>query len=397
MTGGGTAAADNKSNYTLVEDPSNGLPGDDLTITTITMIDESTFILNLDKSAQSIQYRITVASTVTDLAPTPNGMGTPRILTFQGNEQLKIVSALATDLNHIKLTFSKPVLSGNDVANSAECDDVTECHGKYKLYPRTGSGTDALLGNITSAVRGTGNETNTVALTHVNPQEGISYTVVAADDANLDGFDDEPVAIKAEAGTTDYLQVSPKDRATFIGLGEVIDSIDDGEYFTDPFADGSTFTWSFVYANKVYLGTNDHNNAAFRFDADGGNSVLVSFDFVDGIITSPSCPNSTMFGYGTSPVCGTNMGYNNEYGVVGFNAATVNTGSGDQEILLVGPIKTGVNFGYFTQDLDTTLDWTPVGFSRHRRQQHGGAYKPCTDLEAMFISASLRTILSRRR
>ena len=364
MTGGGTAAADNKSNYTLAEDPIYGLPGDDLTITTITMIDESTFILNLDKSAQSTQYKLTIATGVTDLAPTPytNSMGTPRILTFQGNEQLKIVSAIATDLNHIKVAFSKPVLSGNDIANSAECDDATECHGKYKLFPRTGSGTDALLGNITSAVRGTGNETNTVTLTHVTQQEGISYTVVAANDTNLDGFDDEPVAIKAEAGTTDYMQASPKDRSTFIGLGDVIDSIDDGEYFTDPFADGSIFTWSFVYGGKVYLGTNDSNNAAFRFDPDGYNSVLISFDIELGY--TQACSSATGFGYTfASETCAATEGFNNEYGVVGFNAGTITIGTTDYEILMLGPLKDGVTDGYYTQDLDTELDWIPFNFA----------------------------------
>lgn len=365
MTGGGTTAADNMNNYTLVENPSNTIPGDDVSITSLTTVDEETFILNLDKSAQSIQYKLTVSSAVTDLAPPPNPnvMGTPRSLTFQGNEQLKVVSAVATDLNHIKVSFSKPVLSGNGITNSAECDDATECHTKYKLFPRNGAGTAALLGDITSAIRGTGNETNTVILTHATAQEGISYTVVAANNSDDDGFDDAPVAIKAEAGTTDYMQASPKDRATFSGLGEVIDSIDDGEYFTDPFADGSTFTWSFVYGGKVYLGTNDYNNAAFRFDPDGNNSVLVSFDFVDGIIGTPSCPDSTMFGYGTTPVCGTNMGYNGERGVVGFNAMTVTVGGTNHEILITGPLKDGVTHGYFTQDLDTTLDWTPVSFS----------------------------------
>ncbi|OHD63028.1 MAG: hypothetical protein A2176_09410 [Spirochaetes bacterium RBG_13_51_14] len=361
-TGGGTSAADNSSNYTLTEDPTNGIPEDDVSITSITTVDESTFILNLDKSAQSIQYKLTVNAAVTDLAPTPNPMGAPLALTFMGNEQLKVVSAEAIDLTHVKVTFSKPVLSGNDVANSAECDDATECHTKYKLFPRGGGGA-ALLGDITSAVRGSGNKTNTVVLTHANDQEGYAYTVVAANDENGDGFDDEPVSIKAEAGTTDYMQASPKDRATFIGLGEVIDSIDDGEYFTDPFADGSVFTWSFVYGNRVYLGTNDHNSAAFRFDPTGLNSVLVTFDFVDGIITSPLCPASTMYGYGATPVCGTSMGYNGERGVVGFTSATVTVSLVNYEILMIGPIKDGVTHGYFTQDIDTQLDWTPFGFS----------------------------------
>ncbi len=360
-TGGGTTAADNMSNYTLAEDPSDGNDTNNVLITSITMIDESTFMLNLDKSAQSIQYKITVAVGVTDLAPIPNTMGSPRVLTFRGNEQLKVVSAMATDLNHVQVTFSKPVLSGNDVEDSAECNDATECHGKYKLYPRTGSGTDALLGNITSAVRGSGNETNTVILTHANAQEGFSYTVVAANGIIGDGFDNTTVSIKAEAGTTDYLQASPKDRATFAGLGDVIDEITDGEYFTDPFADGSTFTWSFVYAGRVYLGTNDYNTAAFRFDADGGNSVLTTFDFSAG-----TCSIADGFGYGTigvSPFCGMNSGPNAEVGVVGFNSGVITISGTDYDVLMTGPLKDGVSHGYFTQDVDTQLDWRQFPFA----------------------------------
>ncbi|MBN1497483.1 MAG: Ig-like domain-containing protein [Spirochaetes bacterium] len=360
-TGGGISAADNISNYTIAEDPTNGLPEDDVSISGITMIDESTFILNLDKSAQSIRYRLTVAAGVADQAPTPNTMGSPRILTFTGNEQLKVVSAMAVDLTHIEVTFSKPVLSGNDVEDSAECDDATECHTKYKLFPRNGTGTEALLGDITSAVRGTGNETNTVILTHANDQEGFSYTVVAANGISGDGFDNTTVSIKAEAGTTDYMQASPKDRATFTGLGDVIDEITDGEYFTDPFADGSVFTWSFVYSGKVYLGTNDYNNAAFRFDADGGNSVLTTFGFSAG-----TCSTADGFGYGTigvSPTCGVDSGPNAEVGVVGFNSGVITIGTTNYDVLMVGPLKDGVSHCYYTQDVDTELDWTQFSFA----------------------------------
>ena len=361
-TGGGSTAADNITNYTIEEDPSNGNPTDDVSIISITTVDDTTFILNLDKTVQSIRYKVTVNTNVTDQAPIPNPMGTPSSLTFIGNEALKVILAEAIDLHTVKITFNKPVKPGVDLAGSAECDDAAECHTKYKLFPRT-SGDVAYLGDITSVTRGTGNNKNVVYLTHSNDQEGYAYTVVAANARDGDGFDNGTNCIESEANSSEYVQAAPKDRATFVGLGEVKDKIEDGTYFEDPFADGSVFSWSFVYGSKVYLGTNDINNAAFRFEPNGMNAVLVDFDFVDGIIANPACPDSTMFGYGTSPVCGTNMGYNAEYGVVGFNSATLNTGSGDYEILLVGPIKTGVNYGYFTQDLDTTLDWKPFTFS----------------------------------
>lgn len=356
-TGGGTSAADNLTNYTLEENPSDGNDGNNVSITSISKIDDSTFILNLDKTTQSINYKITVNAQVTDQAVVPNTMGSPRMLTFDGNEQLKVVSAEAVDLTHVKVTFSKPVST-----TTAECSGASDCHTKYKLFPRDGGG-NALLGDITSAVRGTGNETNTVVITHSIAQEGISYTIVVANAKDGDGFDNGSTRIESAASSTDYVQASPKDRATFMGLGMVIENFDDGEYFEDPFADGSSFSWSFVYAGRVYLGTNDLNNGAFRFDPDGRNSVLVSFDFVDGIIT-PACSGAVGFGYGSSPNCSSgSMGYNGERGVVGFNSATVTISSTDYEILLVGPIKDGVTNGYFTQDTDTVLDWKPFGFT----------------------------------
>lgn len=369
-TGGGTTAADNINNYIQVENvplqlppvyaieevPSNNNVSDDVSISSVEMIDDSTFMLTLNKSAQSIRYRLTVAAGVTDQAPTPNTMGSPRALTFMGNEQLKVVSAVATDLTHIKVTFSKPVLSGNDVTNSAECNDTTECHTKYKLYPRT-AGDVARLGDITSAVRGTGNETNTVILTHLNEQDGIAYTIIAANNDDGDGFDDEPVHIKAEAGTTDFMQASPKDRATFTGLGNVVDTFDEGNYFDDPFGDGSIFSWAFNYDDKVYLGTNDENTGAFRFDPNGYNSTLVSFNF-DFTLSN----TADTIGFGWNPLAtapSLDLGPDSEYGVVGFTSAIVNpNGTGEREILMTGPLKNGVGYFYFTEDVDTTLDWS---------------------------------------
>ncbi|MDM8001622.1 MAG: Ig-like domain-containing protein [Bacteroidota bacterium] len=370
LTGGGTAAADRPGNYTVDEVISDGIPENNLTWDSITMIDESTFRLDLNQDARTTQYRITVNSAVGDLADPINTMGTPRILTFQGQEPIKVLSAETAGLNSFRVIFSKPVRTGDNDPNSAECNDVIECEQKYKVYPLNGAGTKSLLGDITSATLSTDeNETNIVIVTHDDPtlsfpQEGIAYTVVAANGVDGDGFNNvsDGIWIYGTAGASDKLQTSPRDRATFVGSGDVIDEIKDGEYFTDPFADGSSFTWSFVYAGRVYLGTNDYNSGAFRFDPNGFNSVLVDFDFVDGII-SPTCADSTMFGYGTSPVCGTSMGYFGERGVVGFTSGIVTPSGTPYEILMVGPIKNGITGGYYTQDTDTTLDWKYSGFS----------------------------------
>lgn len=364
---GGSTAADNPLSYTVAEDPSDGNAANNISISSITNVNDIVFILNLDKSAQSLQYKLTVSTAVTDQSSNLNPMGTPNWLTFQGNEQLKVVSAQSTGLKTIKIVFSKPVRSGlvGDFPYTSECSGVSDCNTKYKLFPRNSSDVSP-LGDISSAVRGTGSESNTVTLTHANVQLGISYTAVVANAHDGDGFTNGTTRIESEASGSDYVQASPKDRATFLGSGDFIDKIDEGSVFDNPFGDGSIFTWSFVYGNKVYLGTNDNNNAAFRFDADGGNSVLTTFDIADGY--TPTCSYADGFGYGTGTVCastGNNQGFYGEKGVVGFNAGTITISATNYEILMVGPLKTGVmgGYGFFTQDLDTDLDWIPVTLS----------------------------------
>jgi len=117
-----------------------------------------------------------------------------------------------------------------------------------------------------------------------------------------------------------------------------------------------------VYSGKVYLGTNDHNNASFRFDPDGLNSVLVTFDIESGY--TKACSSATGFGYTfAGETCAATEGFNNEYGVVGFNKGTITIGTTNYEVLMLGPLKDGVTEGYYTQDVDTELNWTPFNFA----------------------------------
>ncbi|NLV68850.1 MAG: hypothetical protein GXY14_14360, partial [Spirochaetes bacterium] len=157
-----------------------------------------------------------------------------------------------------------------------------------------------------------------------------------------------------------------KDRATFQGLGQVINNFEDGEFFEDPFVDGTSFAFAFAYGGRIYLGTNDLNNAAFRFDPSGANSVLITFasqQYIDPLSVPSAAWNPTANGFGNA----TDLGFHGEQGVVGFNSVNVNfTGNpaDNIELLLVGTIDDGgVNYGYFTQDLDTELNWIPFSFS----------------------------------
>jgi uncharacterized protein YjdB len=337
----------------------------------------STFLLTLSEGVSSISYKLAVINpNVRDIAtPIPNTIGTPNFLTFMGNEQLKVVSAEAIDTKKIKITFNKPVNSGNNTAFSAGCtntyssDDPLNggyqtvvgedyCSKRYKFNPG--------LGSIRKAEVGTLDLSNTVTITHSIEQLGQAYTVMVANysgsGSDTDGFDNSGWGSVMNDSSTERVLPAPKDRATFQGLGSTVKDFKDGTFFEDPFVDGTSFAFAFTYAGKVYLGTNDSNNSAFRFDPSGSNSVLITF-----ASTSSSCANATGFGFGTGTLCATSglnlQGFNGERGVVGFNSVDVTVGTNNYELLLVGPLKDGVNYGYFTQDLDSELNWTPFTFS----------------------------------
>ncbi len=346
-TGGGADDASVAGNYTLTENDTtdNNNSCTDRSVSSVTKIDAKTFKLTLDGDVCSIKYKITAASTLTDLAG--NSIANPEYLTFTGNEAIKVVSAVATDVNHVEVTFSKPLLPA-----SAQCSTISDCAALYQFN-------NSSLGDITGATVGSGDSSNVVTLVHSVAQLGNSYTIIVANGKDGDGFNNGTASVQST--DLENIQAAPRDRASFVGAGSSITTFDDGSYFTDPYVDGTSFSWAFAYGGRIYLGTNDQNNSAFRFDPDGGNSVQVGFSFSAG-----SCPSTDTFGYYTdgSYTCGTNSGPNGEEGVVGFNAITLTGTYTNHETLLVGPVdSSGVTKGYFTTDLDTTLDWTEIGFS----------------------------------
>ncbi|PJZ69586.1 hypothetical protein CH373_08720 [Leptospira perolatii] len=350
----GTAnAANNPGNYSLTEASSDACT--DPVISSVTSINSTTVQINLSTNLCDIYYRIAVTSNVVDLgSPTPNPMGTPYFLTFLGNDRLKVVSALSLGTNTVKVILSRAPVAGNDSTGTAGCTTSTECGYRYKFSPS--------LGSITSATLG-GSLSNEITITHSSPQTGSAYSVIVANNVDGDGFDNTSWGSLLDANTLlsateRQVKVAPQDRASFTGSGTAVTNFSGGSYFSDPFTDGTVFSFAFNFGGKVYLGTNDVNNAAFRFDPNGQNSILTTFSFSAGV-----CTSATGFGYGSGTTCGTNMGPNGERGVVGFNSAIVTIGGTNYEILMVGPLKDGVTRGYFTQSSDLILPWSEFGFS----------------------------------
>ncbi len=350
---GSSTAANNINNYTLAKVNSGDSCANNPTVSSVSIVSSDTFQLSLSAAVCGIDYKLTTSSVVTDEAvPTPNTMGSPSFLTFTGNEQLKVVSAVALSTTTVELVFNKAVDSGSNTAGSAGCTGDTECSKRYKFSPS--------LGQITSAVVGTGTSSNVVTLTHQNAQLGKAYTIIAANNVDGDQFDNTTWGSIKNAAGTENVQAAPKDRASFVGLGSTIQNFSDGSIFVDPFVDGSVFSFAFSYAGRVYLGTNDKNNATFRFDPNGANSITATFKFTG--VTSPSCSTTDGFGYITSnitttPTCGTNSGPIAEVGVVGFDAVSATVGGASREVLVAGPLKNGVSNVYYTQDVDNQLDW----------------------------------------
>ena len=352
--GSGTANqnADNLANYSLIEDPANAGCAD-VTLASLSILSTTSVKINLTggQTFCNIQYRLTVAATVTDLAG--NVMGSPRFLTFIGLEKIKVVAANALTTSTIKVTFSKPPLTGMNTTNSAECNSTYECGLRYKISPQIGDGT------ISSAVVGSGASNFTVTLTHNGAQSGVAYTVIVANAADSDNFNNGSVCIRDSAGTN-CIQAAPNDRATFIGAGASCITLACGSFFEDPFFDGTTFSFAFKYDGKVYLGTNDKNNAAFRFDPNGTNAILTSFAFTNNSSVSLGCSTAIGFGFITTDLstqtCGTNGGANGEVGAVGFNSINLTISSTNYELLAVGALKNNVDTVYYSQDKDTLLN-----------------------------------------
>jgi hypothetical protein len=283
-------------------------------------------------------------------------------LTFNPGETSKtinVVSAQALTTNTIKITFSKPPLTGNNALYSAECNTTTECAKRYKITPTIGDGT------ITSAVVGSDPASYTVVVTHNGTQSGIAYTIIVANGQTGDNFNNAATECIKDIFGSSCVQQAPGDRATFVGSGSSCTTLACGAFFDDPFFDGTTFSFAFKYDNKIYLGTNDKNDAAFRFDPLGTNAILTTFKFINNAALSLSCASSIRFGYIISGItggtCGTNGGANGEVGAVGFTSVELTISSVNYEILAVGALKEAIDRVYYTQDKDTILDMKNFG------------------------------------
>ncbi len=404
----------------------------------VTQVGGTRRIYDLETTSQSgtCVYQITGSSSIVDVnegAP----LTLPNIVTTYGTAsgdvtKPRILLATATSLNTVLLSYSEPMKTG-DVAGSAECkasgngyttslcdsDMDTSVAGNQYRYDFAPT-----LGTVSSVLQAS--NTSEFILTHTATQTGSYYTATVYNTATA-------TTTRVSDATGNVMDVTPNNLASFRGMGSAINSFADGPMFQNPFADGTTFSFAFNYSGKVYLGPNDYNSGAFRFEADGLNPVTVSFV---GPASGASCLNQTSFGTtgltvttlsgtaavtkGNATITGTGSSYvtegmgsgsyvniqgvvykvsaatatsltldtvgysgstasgltiykqtytdpasctvaplygpNQEKGLVGFNSGIL-TGLSNLEILTAGPLKQNVGYSYFTQDIDSQLNW----------------------------------------
>ncbi|TGL63534.1 beta strand repeat-containing protein [Leptospira sarikeiensis] len=238
------------------------------------------YVLTLS-SAQTAGANYTLIgsrSSLVDLSPLANPLTCPNYADFVGQEQLKVTSASCSSVTTVVISFSKPIKSGNNTTGSGECSTTTECAKRYSFI-----GTNS-LGTVNSAkildgivCGGAAANSSKVCVTHNLIQNGSQYTIIAANNADGDGFDNSTWGSIRNSGDTENVQSSPRDRASFIGCGTSPVNFSDGPISIDP--NGSTFGYLADFNSKIYNGPNNAGSGALRFGYDGTTPENVQFTF----------------------------------------------------------------------------------------------------------------------
>ncbi len=374
-------------NYKIVTSPGTGTCAANtnftggtsvLSVSAVTQVDTKTF--DLTTAAQSASSYTLVVNKIGVNDFQPVNLNCPNNADFTGNENIKASAAVCANTTDIVFTFSKPVKTGTNAANSAECNSAVECAKRYYITPAT-------LGSITSVkildgiiCAGAPVNANKVCISHTISQGGGNYTVIAANNTNGDGFDDTTWgAIQNSTAPIANLQASPKDRVSFTGCGAGINNFVDGPISTDPFGDNAYFGYVMSYFNKIYVGPNTNGNAASRFNPDGSSPETMSFQFTKDTSTTNSTGTSanpaTSRDGGTAVPPYVTMGHTGCTATGATTAANIATGCGPNgedgrglfvsgvisgtEYLFITGGKTGGNddYLYYTTDTDTALNF----------------------------------------
>ena len=114
-------------------------------------------------------------------------------------------------------------------------------------------------------------------------------------------------------------------------MGGIVDNLDDGPLFSDPFGDGASFSYVFKYADQLYLGPDDSGQGCVRSNADGSAPESIQFSFFEdtdnaGGSTSSNSSSSPYPSIGASGCTNNSNGCepDNENGRGLFTSGTLN-------------------------------------------------------------------------
>lgn len=296
--------ATNTANYVIVGETGACSDAAAIADTAATSVSDNTYDLTVGTMTTAF-YKVCVSG-ARDSAG--NAITDPNFATFKGTPPVDTVKpqldlATAIDTTTIELTFSEPIdLTTSQVA------------GNYSI-----AGCTTLT--LSNPVR----QTNTakVRITNSPAQEGCNYLITVStnvQDTNANGMD--PTA----------------NFASFAGAGNSIITITDGAQFENPFGDGTSSGFSFVYNNRVYIGPNKRNANTVRFEANGANLITVIFDAGSGYDDAgTNCETGKWYNDATAPVPG-DGGANgtNECQRYDFGHPTTDTSGGPEGVDGIG-------------------------------------------------------------
>jgi hypothetical protein len=305
------------SNYTLSVETAGSCSSVVTIPMTVRAISSTVFDLESDAQCADTVYKITASGFILD-ANEIEPVGSPDAATTSGTAspdttKPKLLQALSIDSLSAQVTYSEPM--DNTLASNI---------GNYTITPD--------LGAITSVTATS--DPSVYIIAHTDSQTGTYYTITA-----------NPSIADVN---TNVMAAVPGNQATFRGSGQVIQTMEDGPLFTNPFADGSSFSFAFGYNSMVYLGPNDSDSGAFRFEPDGANPLAISFyDTLSGLSVFHS-PNA-------------------QASAISFFQGATLIDQGDQAakdfLFLVPVLSPKINYIWFTTDIDSQLDFYPCALT----------------------------------
>ncbi len=315
-----------------------------------------------------------------DLASPPNTLACPNGAAVEWAGAPRLLEArCAANRTQVRLTFSTPMLRANAAPHpdgAVTCSNAVECSLRYRVAGPTPAG-DVLSVRPLDGTNCDGAAADAsglrFCLEHALPQSGGVYALLAANNANGDGFDNSGCGwtscdLRPAAGANG-LGAAPDDRVAFTGCGTAPEAPDSGPINLNPYGDGSYFGFLVSFANRIFTGPGAGGNLAAYFYADGSSPGITSFQFqrdLSGVVQHANPGPFFSIGFpGCTPGqanAALNCGPHNENGRGLFASGTL---GGAPILFLTGSRPTAGNndYIYYARELNSQLSFSYVDLS----------------------------------